>query len=157
MKAQPMPGPRYEALLQLLRTSETLWQASRTFFDQWQLSSSQFNILNLLRGQPEGVPQIELSRLLITHRSNVTGLVDRLEKRGLVVRNENPRDRRVYWIALTPAGRQLLEEILPDYHRLAEKIWGDFPVHQAQQLGTALCRIGENAGRLADEIAAPVA
>ena len=68
------PGPRYRALLQLLRTAETLWNASRLFFVRWDLSPSQFNVLNLLYDQPDGCTQIGLSRSLIMHRSNVTGL-----------------------------------------------------------------------------------
>src|SRR5438874_74225 len=39
----PSPGPRYQALLQLLRTAEALWNASRNFFARWDLSPSQFN------------------------------------------------------------------------------------------------------------------
>ena len=56
------PGPRYRALLQLLRTAETLWNASRLFFVRWALSPSQFNVLNLLYDKPDGCTQIELSR-----------------------------------------------------------------------------------------------
>ena len=85
---------RYEALLELLKTAESLWNASRVFFAKWDLSPSQFNVLNLLHLQPDGCSQVELSRQLIMHRSNVTGLVDRLEDRGLVKRTSLPSDRR---------------------------------------------------------------
>ena len=90
MKGQSArPGPRYQALIELLRTAETLWNASRVFFARWDLSPSQFNVLNLLYEQPGGCTQIELSRQLIMHRSNVTGLVDRLEARGLLQRQDS--------------------------------------------------------------------
>src|SRR5437870_315594 len=105
------PGPRYEALLQLLRTAESLWNASRLFFGRWDLSPSQFNVLNVLEGQREGLSQIELSRQLLMHRSNVTGLVDRLQTRGFVRRDESPGDRRSYRVVLTPPGRKLLGRI----------------------------------------------
>src|SRR5687768_9528186 len=85
MPTNAAPGPRYASLLQVLRTAETVWNASRVFFGRWDISPSQFNVLNLLRGS-EGISQIELSTLLIMHRSNVTGLVDRLEERKLVKR-----------------------------------------------------------------------
>jgi hypothetical protein len=51
-KLSGAPGPRYPALLQLLRTAENLWNASRLFFGRWDLSPSQFNVLNLLSGEP---------------------------------------------------------------------------------------------------------
>src|ERR1035438_1816121 len=72
--------PGYQALMELLRTADTLWNASRVFFERWDLSPSQFNVLNLLHLNPEGLSQTDLSRQLIMHRSNLTGLVDRLEK-----------------------------------------------------------------------------
>src|SRR5438552_11256890 len=110
----PSPGPRYQALLQLLRTAEALWNASRSFFTRWDLSPSQFNVLNLLYDLSAGCTQIELSRSLIMHRSNVTGLVDRLEARGLVQRRDVAHDRRAYRVVLTTAGKKLVRQILPD-------------------------------------------
>lgn len=142
-------GPRYKALLQLLRTAETLWNSSRIFFARWDLSPSQFNILNVLHGEPDGLTQIELSRVLIMHRSNVTGLVDRLEERNLIRRNDNPDDRRVYKVVLTAAGRKLIEKILPEYHDAAEKIWGDFPAKRAKQLAMELAELAANAEQFA--------
>jgi MarR family 2-MHQ and catechol resistance regulon transcriptional repressor len=139
---------RYQALLQLLRTADTLWGASRTFFARWNLSPSQFNVLNLLSDESQGLSQVELGRLLITHRSNVTGLVDRLEKRGLVVRNDAARDRRAYRVALTPAGRKLLQQVLPEFHGLSDSIWNGTSAARARQLTEDLARLGENAQTL---------
>src|SRR5215831_10686442 len=131
-------GPRYQALLQVLRTADTLWNCSRIFFARWDLSPSQFNVLNLLSGEGAGLSQIELGRLLIMHRSNVTGLIDRLARRELVERQEVAADRRAYRIVLTPDGRQLLRKILPEYHRVAEAVWNGFPASRAKQLALDL-------------------
>lgn len=143
------PGPRYAALIQLLRTSEALWNASRVFFERWELSPSQFNILNLLRDNDDGLSQIELSRELITHRSNVTGLIDRLEKRGLVQRRDSDADRRVYRVQLTKAGWNLLVEILPHYYRAAEAVWGDVSARHATQFVSEFTKISANATAMA--------
>lgn len=143
------PGPRYEALLQLLRTAESLWNASRIFFGRWDLSSSQFNVLNVLEGQREGYSQTELSRHLLMHRSNVTGLVDRLQARGLVRREENPADRRSYRVVLTPTGRKLLRQILPHYYTAAEQVWGNFPIARSKQLVAELNRVRAGAEEIA--------
>ena len=56
-----LPGPRYQALLQLLRTAESLWNTSRLFFVRWDLSPSQFNVLNLLYDQTRGCTQTVFS------------------------------------------------------------------------------------------------
>lgn len=145
------PGPRYEALLQLLRTAEALWNASRLFFVRWELSPSQFNVLNLLLDQPAGCTQMELSRSLIVHRSNVTGLVDRLEARGLVARRENNRDRRAYRVVLTAAGRKLIGQILPHYYAAAERVWGGLSARGANKLVAALTVVCANAQGIAGD------
>lgn len=145
----PSPGPRYMALIELLRTSEALWNASRVFFERWNLSPSQFNVLNLLHDRPRGCSQVELSRQLIMHRSNVTGLIDRLESRRLVAREYNERDRRSITVVLTDAGNELLAQILPEYHRSAELVWGELPLERARQLVSELASVSANAQRIA--------
>jgi DNA-binding MarR family transcriptional regulator len=137
-KEEPKPGPRYQPLLQLLRAAETIWNASRLFFQQWDLSASQFNILNLLRGSSQGLTQIDLSRELITHRSNITGLIDRLEKRGLVQRKTSLFDRRVWRVSLTRDGADLIRQILPSYYALIEQVWADTPAGKAELIAKQL-------------------
>jgi DNA-binding MarR family transcriptional regulator len=151
VKRPGRPGPRYRPLLQLLRTAETLWNASRVFFDRWELSPSQFNLLNLLHEQAEGFSQSDLGRELIMHRSNVTGLVDRLEQRGLVARRDSAKDRRAWRVVLTPAGRGLVEAILPDYYAAAETVWGRVPSARAAKLVRELSVLDANAIALAQQ------
>jgi DNA-binding MarR family transcriptional regulator len=140
---------RYQALIQLLRTAEDLWNASRTFFSRWDLSPSQFNVLNLLYGQVDGLSQSELSRLLIMHRSNATGLIDRLERRGLVQRNPDPTDRRAYRVILTSGGVSLLDGIYPDYYAAADRVWADLPEARVSELLDELRNLAVNAGAVA--------
>jgi DNA-binding MarR family transcriptional regulator len=139
------PGPRYEPLLQLLRTAETLWSVSRVFFDRWEISPSQFNVLNLASLNPEGLTQTELSRKLIMHRSNITGLVDRLEERALVRRRSEPGDRRAWRVSLTKKGERLVAEIQPEYYRLAEEAWGTIPPAEAERIASDLAKLSEQA------------
>ena len=139
---------RYAALLQLLRTADAIWNASRVFFEQWKLSPSQFNILNLLDSNPEGLSQSDLGRQLITHRSNVTGLVDRLEKRGLVRRKEVAADRRAYRVVLASDGSKLLQEILPRYHAKAERVWDGVSRDRISEVLAATAQVARNAAEV---------
>ena len=148
------PGPRQPALIELLRAAETIWNSSRVFFARWELSPSQFNVLNLLRLCPEGLTQTELSRQLLTHRSNITGLVDRLEERGLVARHDEPGDRRSYRVVLSPAGRKQVEEILPEYHRGIEEVLASLNVRQAREFAAICQNITATANMLASRLAA---
>lgn len=147
MKAKTEENERYQALLQVLRTAETLWNCSRIFFARWQLSPSQFNLLNLLAAPPHSASQTDLSRKLLTHRSNVTGLIDRLEKRGLLRRSDDPGDRRAYRVRLTPRGEKLLQEILPHYLQAATEVWQRTPLPEVRSVLNSLERLADNAER----------
>ena len=141
--------PGYRALMELLRAADTVWDASRIFFERWDLSPSQFNVLNLLRLNPDGLSQTDLSRQLIMHRSNLTGLVDRLEKRGLVARREVAADRRAYSVVLTAAGTKLLREILPRYYEEAARVWDRLPARRATELIADLQQVTRNVQQIA--------
>jgi DNA-binding MarR family transcriptional regulator len=145
-------SPRHQALLQLLRTADTVWEASRIFFERWDLSPSQFNVLKLLELNPAGVSQTDLSKQLIMHRSNVTGLVDRLEKRGLVERKDVAGDRRAYRVVLTAAGSTVLRQILPRYYDGAERLWGDLADQRVASLTSDLQQVARNAAAAAAEL-----
>jgi DNA-binding MarR family transcriptional regulator len=147
----PAPSSRYQALLQLLRAADGIWNASRVFFQEWDLSPSQFNVLNLLESTPGGLSQSDLGRQLITHRSNVTGLVDRLEKRGLVQRKEVATDRRAYRVVITRKGCALLHKIFPLYYEKADHVWGSVSSGQISELLTALDQVARNAATVAQE------
>ncbi|MGE3309729.1 MAG: MarR family winged helix-turn-helix transcriptional regulator [Limisphaerales bacterium] len=141
--------PRYRALIQLLRTAEDLWNSSRVFFNRWDLSPSQFNVLNVLHGAPDGLSQSDLSRMLLMHRSNATGLIDRLEKRSLVRREPNPTDRRAYRVVLTPEGSQLLDRIHPHYFAAADRVWSTLPDPAVHQFLSQLEEINAHAAAVA--------
>jgi len=98
------------------------WQLLvRLFFNQradlpalageFELSPAQCHVLHLISpGQP--LPMNRLAEALACHASNVTGLVDRLESRGLVQRHASDEDRRVKVLELTPAGARLRSTML---------------------------------------------
>ena len=142
-------GLRYDATLQLLAASEALWNASRVFLKQWNLSPSQFNVLNLLLDAPNGCTQVELSRKLIMHRSNVTGLVDRLESRKLVRRQDSKTDRRAFNVVITDKGADLMRQIHPHYYQAAEDLWGGISAGHARSLATEVSIVSANAGKVA--------
>jgi MarR family transcriptional regulator, organic hydroperoxide resistance regulator len=72
--------------------------------EEFDLSGAQLHALYLL-GEPRSMG--ELAQRLCCDASNVTGLVDRLEGRGLIERRPGPDDRRVRMLVLTPAGEEL--------------------------------------------------
>lgn len=95
-------------LLRLLRADESALLGVWAEFD---LTSAQGDLLcSLEPGQ--SAPMVALARSLHCHDSNVTGLVDKLERRGLIERQSDPNDRRVKLIALTKAGETFRDQLL---------------------------------------------
>jgi len=78
---------------------------------EFDLSPTQCHVLHLIEpGRP--LPMNRLADTLSCDASNVTGLVDRLESRGLVRRQPSPQDRRVKVLYLTPTGARLRAQLL---------------------------------------------
>lgn len=136
---------QYEALLQLLRTTDTLWNSSRLLFARWDISPAQFNVLNLLSDEVRGLTQSQLGKALLTHRSNVTGLVGRLEKRSLVKRSADMGDQRAWRVVLTSDGRKLLRSVLPSYYEAARRVWAGISEHQTGVVLGTLQQLERNA------------
>ncbi|MGB9601703.1 MAG: MarR family winged helix-turn-helix transcriptional regulator [Limisphaerales bacterium] len=118
----------YEILLKLLRVADTLWERSRLFFSKFNLSPSQFNILNLLYENKNAMTQIELSRRLLTHRSNITGLLRRLETKKLIIRRGCRVDKRATLVKLTPRGRTLINKIQPEFRNIVYELFKDIEI-----------------------------
>ncbi|HWZ95944.1 MAG TPA: MarR family transcriptional regulator [Opitutaceae bacterium] len=106
----------------VLATSEGLLRESQHFFRPLGVTEAQFNVLNVLAHAPAGLSQRELGDVLVVDRSNVTGLLDRLEKAGWVRREDHPQDRRIHRVMLTAKGRQLWTKVWPLYVDAVEKV-----------------------------------
>jgi DNA-binding MarR family transcriptional regulator len=105
-----------------------VWTLLRTLFGQQRrrflIAASELDLHPAQAGAllqlSSPLPMNELAALLACDNSNVTGLIDRLEARGLVARQPSSEDRRVKHVVLTPAGRRLRERMLDRVGRPTE-------------------------------------
>ena len=104
-------GPEEAVFLELLRTTDMLSRGLLSILKREDVSATQYNVLRILRGAPEGLPCGEIARRMITRDPDVTRLLDRLEKRDLISRSREARDRRTVIGRITPAGVRLLERL----------------------------------------------
>ena len=97
--------------------------------------------------------QRALGDILVVDRSNITGLLDRLEKSGLVKRTDHPDDRRIYQVSLTSAGRKLWAKVQPLYLKVTAQVTAGLSEKQARdavavlkslQAGAASWRLPEH-------------
>jgi len=113
MKAELAPRLIHE----IVATADLFLNESQRLFRPHAMTAPQFNVLNILAAQAggRGLSQRELGDILVVDRSNVTGLLDRMEKAGWVRRADDPGDRRIYRVVLTSKGKKLWEKIAPRY------------------------------------------
>ncbi|HVG27236.1 MAG TPA: MarR family transcriptional regulator [Acidobacteriaceae bacterium] len=93
---------------ELLRTVDTLSRGLVGVLKGEELSATQYNVLRILRGAPEGLACGVIADRMITREPDVTRLLDRLEKRGLISRCRETKDRRVVQARITDEGLALL-------------------------------------------------
>jgi DNA-binding MarR family transcriptional regulator len=108
------------AFLDLLRTTDMLSRGLMSVIKTEDLSSTQYNVLRILRGAPEGLPCGEIANRMITRDPDITRLLDRMEKRGLISRCRETKDRRMVMARITPEGLKVvgrLDEPVQAAHR----------------------------------------
>ena len=107
-KKRPFAQAEQEACLNLLRTSDRLHIRFARLFRASGLTASQYNILRILRGEGEPLPILEIADRTVAVVPGITGLIDRLEKAGLVERRRCTEDRRIIYVTLRDKGADLL-------------------------------------------------
>lgn len=90
------------------------------------LTPVQYAALQAVSNAP-GLDQRTLARTIGFDTSTMAGVIDRLEARGLMLRNASPTDRRVRRLTATPQGLVLLAQVLPDVLRAQERMLAPLP------------------------------
>lgn len=119
-KRNPFDSLEQEAHLNIVRTSDQLENRFGKLFREYGLTSSQYNVLRILRGEGKPMPSLEVADRMLQVVPAMTGLIDRLEKQELVARHRCEEDRRVIYVAITAKGTDLLnrlDEPVVDLHR----------------------------------------
>jgi DNA-binding MarR family transcriptional regulator len=100
-----------QAFVSLQRTADALARNVEKVLRSADVSPTQYNVLRILRGSPEGLPCSEIGKRMITRDPDITRLLDRLEKRALVSRCRETKDRRMVLTRITAEGLRLLREL----------------------------------------------
>jgi DNA-binding MarR family transcriptional regulator len=122
---KPFSGLEQEVLLNIRRTSGYVEHITQQILKQQGLTDSQYNVLRILRGAgPDGLRCTEIGERMITPDPDVTRLIGRLQKRRLVARHRDTRDRRVIHIRISPAGSAILEDLDPVVEASGKEMFG---------------------------------
>jgi DNA-binding MarR family transcriptional regulator len=106
-----------EALVSLLVAAALVEQRTSDLLRPHGLTHDQYNVLRILRGaHPDGHPRLEVGKRMMSRAPDVTRILDRLERQGLVERAWAPENRRLSIARITAAGLELLATLDPLFH-----------------------------------------
>lgn len=143
-KKQPFELPEIEAILNLMRTNDQFDNRFGKFFRQYGLTSSQYNVLRILRGEGKPLPSLEIAQRMVQVVPAITGLIDRLEKQGLVERKRCEQDRRVVYVELTAKARKLLKQMDKPEVELHKQLIGHLTKKELKELSRLLVKARES-------------
>ena len=131
-------SPQQETYLNLWRSYDKLKALEEILFEDFRLSPQQYNTLRLLKAShPAPIPTLTLGGKLISRAPDMTRLLDKLEQRGLIVRERRAENRRVVDVSITPEGLELvsaLAEPVRECHRQQLGHLSDDELSQLTQL-----------------------
>lgn len=145
-KKRPFDFPEQEAVVNILRTNDRLQNRFGKLFRQYDLTSSQYNVLRILRGEGKPMPCLEIADRMIQVVPAMTGLLDRLEKQELVKRDRCTQDRRVVYIELTDKAKALLNEMDAPVMQLHKQLAGHLTRAELKELSRLLEKTRESLG-----------
>ncbi|PDS77387.1 MarR family transcriptional regulator [Rhizobium sp. L43] len=136
----PWDHPRFRSWIAVARACQLMQQSLSRSLADLDIKPPHLDILvNLYRF--EGISQQELARKLLVGRSNMSMLLPQMEKRGLIERRGDERDKRVLRLSLTSEGRKLTEAAMAIQTDLIERTLSDEPIEQCTATATSMERI----------------
>jgi DNA-binding MarR family transcriptional regulator len=118
----------------------------RTEFD---ITLPRFDLMAQLERMPQGLRMGELSKRMMVTGGNVTGITDQLVAEGLVVREDNPKDRRAYIVKLTTEGRKVFRKMAESHEKWIVQLFGGMAEADRQQLYGLLAKLKTHAAQIA--------
>jgi DNA-binding MarR family transcriptional regulator len=104
-------------------------------------SMAAFNVLSVLAGDPTALrPSVIASRMMVT-RATITGLLDSLERRGLIRRVQSADDGRTRPVLISAAGQRVADELVPNMHRFERELMAPLQRHELEALLDMVARL----------------
>ena len=127
---------------ELARTYQAFARYSDTHVRRLGLTSPQFDVISTLGNTP-GMPLNKLAEQTLITKGTMTGILDRLEQKGLLRREVPPDNRRSFLAVLTPKGERVFEEVFPKHIAHVKQRFGEFDKKDMEQTIAALRRLRE--------------
>lgn len=133
-----------QSLIAIFRSYNAVLKEFNRLFARFGLTEPQFNILLLLARQgKEGMVLSEIGAKMSVSKANITGLIDRLAREGLVVRENHADDRRARLAKMTEAGLDLLKKVVPLHCEKINTVTSALEEEEKKRLIQSLTRLSQ--------------
>ncbi len=144
----PFDDEEHETLMGIWWSGILLKRQAKNFFRDFPVNETQFNALMALKYAEKPLSQQDLSGRLLVDKSNLTGMIDELEKQKFVRRRDVPENRRVYRLELTKKGFDFLETAEASYRERVHRIISVFTPKERKQLIQFMVKLQKAMDRL---------
>jgi len=139
--------------LQIIVSGDELMRGAGDTFREHQISKGKFMVLMQLFNKVDGTTRelspAEMATTINVSRATVTGLLDGLERDGLVVRKQDEKDRRMVLVSLTSNGVQLMEQFMPIHFSRVQELLGGLTSEEKLQLRELLTKVCDHVASVA--------
>lgn len=150
---RPFSSVEEEALLNIMRTSDCLQRAFQRRTRQWGITSTQYNVLRILRGaHPQGLTCSAIGERMITAVPDITRLLARMKALKFIRQQRDKHDRRVVWTQISATGLDLLSKMDDEVTRLPHELLGQLTREEIAEF----IRLLESARKNCGDAQAPV-
>lgn len=131
----------HKAGINIIYTANWLQNCMQDFLNPFEITHQQYNVLRILKGSyPVSLSTCDIRRRMLDKMSDVSRIVDRLVKQGLVIRKVNTIDKRLVDVSISDAGISLLNKIEKEQNKL-EEIMNVLTIQESELLNTILDKL----------------
>lgn len=142
-----------DTFIKLVRAARTVSSGANAHLDSWELTDSQFGVLEVVYHLGP-MCQKKIGEKLLKSGGNISVVIDNLEGHGLVERRRRESDRRFVSVHLTDDGESLIERVLPEHVDQIQQMLAVLEPEEQRQLGELCRKLGRRltADQTADDV-----
>ncbi len=125
----------------LTRALDTVRKSIEKEIRTYGLNPTEFAVLELLYNKGDQ-PVQKIGEKVLIASSSITYVVDKLEKKNLILRTPNPEDRRIIHVSITDEGRTMMDEIFPGHAQAVQKILEGLDTEEKEEMISQLKKLG---------------
>ena len=128
----------------LIKASRQLKNKLDSELKRFDITAAQFSVINQIKSSKECITAAEIAQRLGSDRPTISEIISRLEKKGMIVKLDNPKDKRSFYLEISEESSQFVDVITKITDQLNDNIFSIYSEEEANQLGKMLHRLLES-------------